>query len=215
LIFLKYLVVPSCQAQMAKYEGEIRFILKCKDLSYLDMVASKDAKIMNLIEGANMQARGTADVQILHLFRITARFFCFTNPIFGEFAHATPGIFIIVYCDLISYCVCVSFSRVCPEHQAVLFRHEMELDQTRKQHELELARQKEHVEGESKREIAMLNKEVQSREMMIDAFKIQTDTATRKLEEAQRQFEKQTRSLEVKEETRCGICHLTIFATQY
>jgi hypothetical protein len=91
-------------------------------------------------------------------------------------------------------------------NQAVLFRHEMELDQTRKQHELELARQKEHVEGESKREIAMLNKEVQSREMMIDAFKIQTDTATRKLEEAQRQFEKQTRSLEVKEESRCEFC---------
>ncbi len=42
---------------MSKYEGEIRFILKCKDLSYLDMVASKDAKIMNLIEGANMQVR--------------------------------------------------------------------------------------------------------------------------------------------------------------
>ncbi len=50
---------------MSKYEGEIRFILKCKDLSYLDMVASKDAKIMNLIEGANMQACGAAE-QILH-----------------------------------------------------------------------------------------------------------------------------------------------------
>jgi chromosome segregation ATPase len=42
-------------SQMNKYEAEIRFIIKCKDAAYLDMVANKDAKIMNLIEGANMQ----------------------------------------------------------------------------------------------------------------------------------------------------------------
>ncbi len=55
---------------MSKYEGEIRFILKCKDLSYLDMVASKDAKIMNLIEGANMQVRkGSSETKNLHFHK--------------------------------------------------------------------------------------------------------------------------------------------------
>lgn len=78
----------------------------------------------------------------------------------------------------------------------------MELDQTKKQHELEMVRQRERIEGDFKREMVQLNKEIQNREMAIDAYKNQAEAAARKLEEAQRAFDKATRAMEVKEESR-------------
>jgi chromosome segregation ATPase len=41
------------QAQTAKYEQEIRYIVKAKDQHFAQMVTSKDAKVMNLIEGTD------------------------------------------------------------------------------------------------------------------------------------------------------------------
>ena len=78
----------------------------------------------------------------------------------------------------------------------------MELDQTKKQHELEMVRQRERIEGDYKRDMTQLNKEIQNREMAIDAYKNQAEAAARKLEEAQRAFDKATRAMEVKEESR-------------
>lgn len=42
-------------AQVARYEEEIRFIVKSKDAHFNAMVTAKDAKVMNLIEGTDFQ----------------------------------------------------------------------------------------------------------------------------------------------------------------
>jgi predicted nucleic acid-binding Zn-ribbon protein len=78
----------------------------------------------------------------------------------------------------------------------------MELDQTKKQHDLEMARQRERIESDFKREITQLNKEIQNREMAIDAYKNHAEAAGRKLDEAQRNFDKSIKAMEVKEESR-------------
>ena len=42
--------------QSLRYEHEIMYIIQAKDKFYTDMMVSKDAKIMNLIEGSDMQS---------------------------------------------------------------------------------------------------------------------------------------------------------------
>ncbi|KAJ3191736.1 hypothetical protein HK101_007449 [Irineochytrium annulatum] len=42
--------------QAMRYEHEIMYVLQSKDKFYADMMVSKDAKIMNLIEGSDLQA---------------------------------------------------------------------------------------------------------------------------------------------------------------
>ncbi|KAI8802749.1 hypothetical protein BJ742DRAFT_743450 [Cladochytrium replicatum] len=43
-------------SQSTRYEQEIIYIIQAKDKFYLDMMVSKDAKIMSLIEGADLQS---------------------------------------------------------------------------------------------------------------------------------------------------------------
>lgn len=42
-------------SQAARYEQEIMYIIQAKDKFYLDMMVTKDAKIMGLIEGSDLQ----------------------------------------------------------------------------------------------------------------------------------------------------------------
>jgi hypothetical protein len=41
--------------QSARYQQEIMYIVQAKDKFYADMMVAKDAKIMSLIEGSDMQ----------------------------------------------------------------------------------------------------------------------------------------------------------------
>lgn len=41
--------------QMVKYEAEIKYIIRAKDQHYDSMVTAKDAKILSLIEGTDLQ----------------------------------------------------------------------------------------------------------------------------------------------------------------
>ncbi len=41
--------------QAARYQQEIIYIIQAKDKFYADMMIAKDAKIMSLIEGSDMQ----------------------------------------------------------------------------------------------------------------------------------------------------------------
>lgn len=41
--------------QSARYQQEIMYIIQAKDKFYADMMVAKDAKIMSLIEGSDMQ----------------------------------------------------------------------------------------------------------------------------------------------------------------
>lgn len=42
-------------SQAARYEQEIMYVIQAKDKFYADMMVAKDAKIMNLIEGSDLQ----------------------------------------------------------------------------------------------------------------------------------------------------------------
>jgi hypothetical protein len=42
--------------QSMRYEHEIMYVIQSKDKFYADMMVSKDAKIMNLIEGSDLQS---------------------------------------------------------------------------------------------------------------------------------------------------------------
>ena len=42
-------------SQSSTYEQEINYIIQAKDKFYIDMMVSKDAKLMSLIEGSDIQ----------------------------------------------------------------------------------------------------------------------------------------------------------------
>ena len=44
-------------SQTEKYEYELQYVMKMKDKQFDDMMTSKDAKIMNLIDGTDFQVR--------------------------------------------------------------------------------------------------------------------------------------------------------------
>ena len=43
-------------AQALRYEQEIMYVIQAKDKFYAEMMIAKDGKIMNLIEGSDLQA---------------------------------------------------------------------------------------------------------------------------------------------------------------
>jgi hypothetical protein len=65
--------------QATRYEHEIMYVIQAKDKFYADMMVAKDAKIMNLIEGSDlqslMQKHELVSSLSFHLHRILVFFF--------------------------------------------------------------------------------------------------------------------------------------------